>query len=373
MELKESDSEKKKARRDYALEWEARAGDARNTGETKWRVAVDVTGDQVTAGRAFWKLPEAYERERERENAVAIAIAVAKIAAIAGLIVYAMWLLIHATRQGAVRWRAAILLALPATLLFPVGPLLKMGIVLKDYRTDVPLETFQALQYVVLGMSLVFGFLVMGAAAAIVTTFYPEALAALRRGARARMAVDAVAALAAAIGLGAAVHQIQGLLVERFHGQAILSVGSPDAIGGAAPAVAAVAAAARGLLMDAAVLGLLAILVQRVTNRWVRIAAGIVGLCALVPGEVRTAGEFGLQLVLAALLAGAVATFCWGFARRNYVAYALVLWMVALRGPAAALLETGNAGLAMQGWVVVAAMGAAVVWVAAPAVRRRES
>ena len=58
MDLKESSAEKKKARRDYSLEWEARPGDPRNVDETRWRVEVNVSGDRVTSARGFWKLPE---------------------------------------------------------------------------------------------------------------------------------------------------------------------------------------------------------------------------------------------------------------------------------------------------------------------------
>ena len=159
MDLKESSAEMKKARRDYSLEWEARPGDPRNVDQTRWRVEVNVSGDRVTSARGFWKLPEAWQRGREQENALAIAIAVLKIVTLAGLIVYALWLLIQGTRQGIVRWRAAIRLALPATLLFPVAPLLSAGLMLKNYRTDVPLETFQAMTYVILAMSAIFGFL----------------------------------------------------------------------------------------------------------------------------------------------------------------------------------------------------------------------
>ena len=135
MDLKESASEKKKARRDYSLEWEARPGDPRNVGETRWRVHIGITGDRVASARAFWKLPETYERAREQETALAIAIAVTRIVVFAGLIVFGMWLLIQATRQGAVPWRAVIRLALPATLLFPIAPLLAVGLMMKDIRS----------------------------------------------------------------------------------------------------------------------------------------------------------------------------------------------------------------------------------------------
>ena len=112
----------------------------------------------------------------------------------------------------------------------------------------------------ILAMGVVFGFLLMGAAAALIVTFYPDAVPALRRTNRAVMAVDALAALLAATGLGLALHQFQGILLDRFHAQAVLSIGSPDIVASAAPALAAVASAVRALLTDAALIGLLALL-----------------------------------------------------------------------------------------------------------------
>ena len=266
MDLKESSTEIKKARRDHSLEWEARPGDPRNVDETRWRVEINVAGDRVVSARGFWKLPEAWQRGRERENALAITLAVLKIVTLAGLIVYGMWLLIQGTRHGIVRWRAAIRLALPATLLFPVAPLLSVGLMLKNYRTDVPLETFQALAYVSIAMGAIFGFLLMGAAAALIVTYFPDALPALRRANRAAMAFDALAALLAAAGIALLLRQFQGILVDRFHAQAVFSISSPDIIASAAPALAALSAAVRSLLTDAALLCLLALLAWQLTK-----------------------------------------------------------------------------------------------------------
>jgi membrane protease YdiL (CAAX protease family) len=372
MDLRESSAEKKKARRDHSLVWEGRPGDRRNVDQTRWRVEVDVAGDRATAARGFWKLPEAWQRDRERENAIAIAIAVMKIVAIAGLVVYAAWILILGTRQGTVRWRAAIGLALPATLAFPVAPLLSAGLMLKNYRTDVPLETFQAMTYISLAMVAVFGFLMMGAAAALVVTFYPDAVPALRRGNRAAMAFDALAALVAATGIALALNRFQGILVDRFHAQAVLSIASPDIIVSAAPALAAVANAVRGLLTDAALLGLVVLIAWQLTQplkpvRVTRYAAALLALCATLPSEVRTPGEFLLHYTISLATAAAGIAFCWFFARRNYLAYALVLWLMALRTPMMQLLDTGNPALQLQGWLIAAIMAASVVWGVAPA------
>ena len=366
MDLKESSAEKKKARRDYSLVWEARPGDVRNVDQTRWRVAVSVSGDRVIAARGYWKLPEAWERGREQENALAIALAVMRIAAIAGLVVYAMWILIQGTRQGMVRWGAAIRLALPATLIFPAAPLLSAGLMLKNYRTDVPLETFQAMTWLSLAMGAIFGFLLMGAAAAIVVTFYPDAVPALRRRNRASTVVDAVAALLAGAGIALALHRLDGILLERFHAQAVLSIGSPDIIVSAAPALAALANGVRGLLTDAALLGLLALLAWQLTKPWMRYAALLLGLCATLPTEVRTPAEFLLHYTISLATAAAGIAFCRLFARRNYLAYALAIWLMALYKPMMELLGTGNGALAMQAVLIVGIAAATLLWAVAP-------
>ncbi len=68
MDLKESSSEKKKARRDYTLVWEARDGDPRNVDEAHFRLVMTVAGDRVASLGSTWKLPEAYERSRSARN-----------------------------------------------------------------------------------------------------------------------------------------------------------------------------------------------------------------------------------------------------------------------------------------------------------------
>ena len=220
-------------------------------------------------------------------------------------------------------------------------------------------------------MGAIFGFLLMGAAAALIVTFFPDAVPALRRENRAAMAFDALAALLAAAGIALALRQFQGILLDRFHAQAVLSIGSPDIIASAAPALAALANAVRGVLTDAALLGLLALLAWQLTRPWMRYAAALLALCATIPGEVRTPGEFVLHYAISLAMAAAGIAFCWFFARRNYLAYALVLWLMALRTPMMQLLGTGNSALQMQGYLLAAIMLATLVWAFAPAFLRR--
>jgi hypothetical protein len=372
MDLKESASERKKARRDHSLEWEARAGDPRNVDEARWRVHIGISGDRVDAARGFWKLPETFERAREQENALAIVVTVAKIVVFAGLIVFGMWLLIQATRHGAVPWRRAIRLALPATVAFPVAALLNSGLIMKNYNTAVPVETFRAMAYVGIGMSALLGFVVMGAAAALICTFYPEAPGSLRAASRRIMGVDAATALLAATGIAVGLHQLQALLADRFHQYALFSIGSPDIIASAVPALAVVAGALRSLLTMAALAGVLVLLFQRTAKTWMRIAGVLVALCATLPGDIRTPGEFAVHYAVALVIAACAFGFFHFFGRRNYLAYALVLWLLALYQPTMQLLGNGNAYLEMHGWIVAAIMAASILWAVAPALANRQ-
>jgi hypothetical protein len=284
-----------------------------------------------------------------------------------------MWLLIQATRHGAVPWRRVIRLALPATLAFPVTALLSSGLIMKNYNTAVPVETFRAMAFVGIGMSAVLGFVVMGAAAALICTFFPEAPGSLRAASRRIMGIDAAAALLAAVGIAVGLHQLQALLMHRFHQYALFSIGSPDIIASAQPSLSVLAGAVRSLLTMAALAGLVVLLFQQTQKTWMRIAGTLVAICAILPGDIRTPGEFALQYVIALAIAACAFAFFHFFGRRNYLAYTLVLWLLALYEPMMHLLGNGNAYLEMHGWIVAAIMAASILWAVVPALAKTQT
>jgi hypothetical protein len=371
MELKEVTSEKKKARTDWVLEWEARAGDARNLDEAHYRVHIEVAGDRVSSLRSYWKIPEAYERSRQRQNALSIVVLALRIGMIAAGIVYALWLLLQATRNGLVRWGGAIRLAVPATLLFALAWLLSFELMMKSYTTAIPLETYQAVLYMTLLMSLILMFLMLGAAAALIALFYPESLGAFRAANRGLLGLDAAAALLAAIGLAVLLNHYDAMLMDHHHASALFAIGSPDLIVSRAPALAAVAEAARSVLMNAATLALIAIIIKKLPKRWMLVPLALAVLTVNLAGDIRTPGEFALQYAMAAIWAGCAVLFCLLFARKNYLAYALVLWAMALRPAMTELFGNANPALERQGWMVASVLAVSVVWAVAPALRRR--
>jgi hypothetical protein len=362
MELKESNAEKKKARRDYTFVWEARDGDPRNVDQAKFRVEVEVLGMLGGSARCYWKLPETYTRAREQQNFLSIATAFLRIAVFAAALVAAIWMLVRQIRNGAVRWRPTLWIAVPAAILSGVGPALALRTLMQRYPTEVPVETFQALSLMAVVMAVVFAFVGLGGAVALVTSYYSDAVAAMRPDGRRALARDAAFALLAAVGMALLLHRVNGLIESRFHAQALLSISAPSILASAAPAIAAAANALRTVLFLAAVLATVALAMR---GRWWLLP---VLAFAMLPDDIRTAGEFATQYVIAVVAVGAGWAFCRYFARENYLAYAVVLWVFALRGPLGELYDSPRQP---HFWVLVAILAAGLVWALLPFGRRR--
>jgi hypothetical protein len=367
MELKESSSEKKKARRDYTLIWEARPGDHRNVDDARFRLEIQVNGDRVAAWRSYWKIPEAFARRRSGQNALSIALVALRLGMIAAVAVYGILLLIRKIREGTVPWRGVIRWAVPAALMTAIGPLLSLSQLLKDYNTAIPLGTFQAIGYTTIGTSVLAAFLVLAAAVAFVASHYSESRAALLIANRRTLGLDASVALLAAVGFALLLSQTEGWLMGRFHRVALYSIAIPSVVASSAPAVAAVAEAVRTTLLSAAALALAALLVKRVPRRWMLVVVALAWLTVPVPSAVRTMGEFVLAYGIELLWAGGALLFCVVFARSNYLAYALVLWIAALRPAMVALWKTGNPASEVHALALAAVMAASWFWASAPA------
>ena len=372
MDLKESTSEKKKARRDYTLVWEAHPGDGRNLDEAHYRVEMGVAGDKVSSWRSYWKLPETFTRARSRQNAISITVLAVRLAVIACGIVYGIWLIVGNIRQGLVPWGRVMRWAAPAAVLAAAGPLLSLPLLLKQYDTAIPLPTYEALAYTSIVVAVVLGFVLLAAAVAFVLSFYPEAPAAFRAKNRRLLGLDAAVAVLAATGLVLALGQAEDWLMSRFPAQALYSIGAPSDLASAAPAVAAAAGAVRTLLMAAATFVLLALVRRHTPRRWMLLLLALAALFVNV-APARTPGEFALSYGVALLAGLGAALFCFVFARANYLAYALVFWILALRPAASELLAAGNATLKAHGFAVIAIMIVSWIWAAAPGLRKRPS
>ena len=140
-------------------------------------------------------------------------------------------------------------------------------------------------------MSVIFMFLMLGAAAALIALFYPESVGALRAANRGLLGLDAGAALLAAAGFAILLNQHDAMLMDHHHAQALFAIGSPDLIVSRAPALAAVAGAARSVLMNAATLALIAIVIKKLPKRWMLALLALAALTVNLSGRYPHAGR----------------------------------------------------------------------------------
>jgi membrane protease YdiL (CAAX protease family) len=365
MDLKENGSDKKKARRDYTFVWEARPGDVRNVDEARYRITIGVAGDKPVSARGYWKLPEEYLRARERQNFVSIATLAGRIALLSLLTLGGVWSLIRLIRQRAVPWRFVLNLGAAAAALTLLREILTFPLTLEEYPTAIPLETFRVTQLLTVIVALIAGFFLAAAATALIAGAFPDVRRAFWPAARRVLARDAAVALAAAAGLFLLVRQIAGALIDHFHAQALLSPTAPTVIATATPSVAAAASVLQTMLVTAGALVTVVLIVRR--SVWLAWTMAVLLPLFALPTDIRTPGEWALNYTIAALSLLAAAAFCRWFGRRNYLAYAVVLWLMALAGGLAELY--GNTA-PVQFWILVAIAAAGLAWALLPWGRR---
>jgi membrane protease YdiL (CAAX protease family) len=367
LELKETTSERKKARRDYTLVWEAVASDPRNVDEARYRLRIEIAGDKVAAMAPFWKLPESYVRERSQRNLLSNVLLFLRIVVIAGLVAMGLWLMVRRTRKHELRWKDVMRVAVPVAVLGVLGAISDAPLVLRNYDTAIPIETFRAVVIAGMAISALGLFLGLACCAGVLLAALPDSLAALKSAHRRTAFADSLIALAVALALANLTSRGAWWLIDHFHVHALLSASSPDSFAAISPALSAVAAGCEGAVFALTFLALVwyaAVSVFR--NRWIAVVAAFAATAAFVPGQVHTAAEFALHYGILLATAGAVFLFASTFARGNSLAYVLAAVTLALGRRGLTLLEQRYSGLRLQGGAVLFLVALILIWAMIP-------
>ena len=323
-DLQNSEAEKKKAREDYRLTWQARAGDSRNVADAHYRLAVDIAGDQVVGFARSFKLPEEWVRQRQASglvNAVLIGLYVVFLMLLAG---GAILLLVKQVRGWGLPWRRALKVGVGLAVLVLLAQANLYPLLLSRYMTSIPLMTFK----VYLAVTLVIVPLLAGGVAwvlvALLASIYPQVWGIFAKSARRAWRRDAALAVLASVAASVALNRFDALFTARFHAYAPISLDLfPSYLNAALPGAGFFL---RGLAWGVVYASLVGLVLYAIRLGWSRRAwwlwAGIILLLiTLGPSGAHSAREFlaGWVQSFVPLLVGLVLIAL--FFRDNVLAY----------------------------------------------------
>ena len=216
LELKESSSEKLPNRRDHRFVFEAIESDSRNVDELRYRVRVNVAGDEPVSIYRFLKVPEDWRRERQESTTLKTALSGLLIVLIAAVVIHGLWLLVRCVRNEGIVWSPLIKIAAIGTAFFLLHLINGLSVVERAYDTHLTLSIFTITQIlgVVLG-GLGIGLVIL-AALGLATSLYPDWPARLRAARRVPEFRDAVVGVALVLVASEAWQHLRGYIESRF-------------------------------------------------------------------------------------------------------------------------------------------------------------
>lgn len=368
-DLQNSSGEQRKARKDYRFVWQAKPGDSRNIAEEKYRVAVDIAGDQVTSVSDWFYLPDEWEREQQKTGLLNTVLSTCGI--LFGLILFtrAIILFVHQVRHGEIPWRRAA----------PVGAAMAVAVLLSElnglpnieqsYNTSIPLSTF----WLQVGIGLVLAPILAGLGlwllVALALSLFPKAQHVLSRRAGAVWRRDA--AVAAVLGLAtiAAFDNIEAMLTSvlptYFSPRISLAPSSLDTWLPALPPFFS------ALIGSIALISGLGVFVAMLRTGWERRAWWMWMGCALLlvslgPSGAHSWREFLVVWMWGALSLAIVVWILRTFFRDNLLAYVVAMLSILVAKPVIELLSQGARTYQWNGWLLGVLSSAVLVWLLSP-------
>jgi membrane protease YdiL (CAAX protease family) len=370
-ELQESKVNKRKARTDYTLVWQAKPGGPNTymqVGEAYLRLEVEVAGDQVVGLARYFKLPEAWQRSQSAVTLPNAVLAGVSIVMMAGLLAGGLVMLVIRVRCGEIPWGPAAKVGAVVVVIMALGQLNQLVKLYRAYSTSQPLSTFWIFNLAGLLVLPLLGGLAAWLLTGLATSLYPDAWRILRGSARRLWRRDAAVAIAVSLAGAAALNRVTAFIVGRFHTHAPVQVDLvPDVFDTFSPGVAfLLRGVLSGLLLPASAAVLIYLFRLGWTRRawWLWLAALLV-LVSLGPSFAHSMPEFlvgwGLSFLSLIGTLGLVALFF----RDNLLAYVGAAFCLPLAQPLVELLSQPAAFFRWNGLILAVLMLAVLGWLLA--------
>ena len=367
--LQDINAEKRPARQDFSFTWEAKAQDPRNVLDERYRVTVDIAGDQVASVSDYFKLPEEWLRRREGSSLSNSLLGLAALLLSVLLAVAAVSLFVGELRHHSFPWRAAAPVGLALAALSVLGELNALPTLLRGYNTSIPLGTF----WLQTGAKLILMPILTGVGSWVLAAFafslYPKAQALLRRSAARPWRRDAAWASLLALSMGFGLDRLGEVLTARWPALFPPRLDlAPSYLDTWSPALAHLLSIVPGCVLATAGIAVVIAIFQAGWSRraWWIWAALLLLAIALGPASARSAAEFFAPWAYSALRLAVAVWIVATFFRDNALAYLSAVFCVMAAPPVIELLSQGAPLYRWNGLALAAVSLAIAAWLLAP-------
>ena len=368
-ELQNTVAQKRKAREDYTLVWQAKPGDPRNVGDALYRLHVEIAGDQVVSFSRSFKLPQEWERERRASNLINVFLSIVTYLAFVLLVAAALIVFVKKVRAGQMPWRQSAKVGVFLAVMMVLSEFNELSLYNRGYDTSIPLTTYRL--YVAVSLVVIplvaglLGWVMTG----IVASLYPGMWNVLRGPARKVWRRDAVVTVLVSVAAVVGLSGLESLLVSHFHAIAPVRVDLfPEMFNTSIPGVGFFLHAVGWAVFYALIVGLI-IYVVRVgwaSRAWWLWFATCVVLVFLGSPDAHSVAEYAAAWVLGFLpLAVGIAVVVLFF-RNNVLAYIAAAFCVEVTEPLVQLFSQPAAFYRMNGILLAVLTALTLAWLFLP-------
>jgi membrane protease YdiL (CAAX protease family) len=364
-DLQSSEAEKRKAREDYTLVWQAKAGDPRNVADAHYRLQVELAGDQVVSFARSFKLPEAWERARGSSSLVNSVLSFAGILVGLALVGAAVVLLVMKIRSGQMPWRPAAKVGALIVALMVLSELNQWPGLDRQYVTSIPLSTWRLFMAVILVVVPLLAGLGCWLLVGLAASLYPEAWQLLRGCARRVWRRDAVLCMVLVLAAEAGLNKLAALFASRFHAFAPVDTEVfPEMFNAALPGAGFFLHALGWIVVYSSVLGLAIYIIRLgwIRRAWWLWAGILLALVGLGPAGAHSVHEFFAGWVMKFVPLAVAAAIVFWFFRNNLLAYLGVAFCVQVTQPLVSLLSQQAAFYRSNGLLLAVLAFLFLVW-----------
>ena len=365
MVLRTARLEKRKARNDADFVWEAPKGSPLNSGEVRYRVEIQTTGDKIAVFRSFFHIPEASLRAFQERTFANVLLLIARVVMFAGLIGLLLFLFFAFARKAGVPWRWILGLSVAVGILSMLDTANRLPELIASYQTQVPWSAWVVVMVIGVVATGIGGFVVTALLTAPVEVAAPHVWAIRVPAARLQWAADALGAAILGTLWAVGWNRAQAVIGSRFHRLAQVPLPHPPStLTNVIPGLSDLVRAPIHALWLAAFLGVLLPSLLRGWRQGLRLLVGG-GVVLLWAGQLptpHTLGQFLMAALLGALSLVLLGSFAAFFLRNNPLAWFSAALVPLLMEPALQFLGLGVIGYDVLGILLLLVTAAWLGW-----------